>query len=190
MAKLGNTAGWFFNKHKRATTAGLRPQAGTNAPPMTGINAGPYVYYDMQGHFQHQKHINMCGEACVAMLYSYQGDDAQIDMRVNPRGTFEGSDDDDLLAAYPRLRRGRGLDTAGFTADDLDGELRSRGGPLMVAGEFARFLGHRWGHWIVVQGIVGNRVYIADPWHGEDRQKTFDWFIGKATNPMHFIYYV
>ena len=163
-------AGWLVNKQVRANTAsGAQPQAAQNSSD---------IFLPLpQGGYEHQQHVNMCGEACVVMLYRYHGADAGIDMSRNPRGALKGGGTQKLLDGYARLaeetRRCRNFDK-----DSLAYVLRTYG-PVIVAGEFARFMGARWGHFILVHGVVGHTVYIADPWHGEAREKPFDWFLPK-----------
>jgi ABC-type bacteriocin/lantibiotic exporter with double-glycine peptidase domain len=163
-------AGWLVNKQRVANTAsGAVPQFAQN---------GSDVFLPLpQGGYEHQQHINMCGEACVVMLYRYHGDDANIDMSRNPRGVLKGGSVQKLLGRYAKLadeeRRCKNFDR-----DSLAYVLRTFG-PVIASGDFARFMGGRWGHFILVHGVVGNVVHIADPWHGEDREKPFAWFVTK-----------
>jgi hypothetical protein len=131
--------------------------------------------------FVAQQHGNMCGDACVNMLYLFMGEQAPQDMGVNPRGIFEGLDIQDA-----------NLDTLFWKIDDPNPERRLayvllKYGPIIASGSFARFMGGganavRPLHKILVNGVWDETVLINDPWHGEDRQKPIDWFIKHLTD--------
>src|SRR4051794_33394709 len=163
------SAGWLVNKRAHATTAHeLLPQVG----------GGDVVLKLPDDGYQHQKHINMCGEACVVMLYKYHHDDAGVNMTHNPRGVLEGGAPHKLVERFAKLDWTKSWEPKDFKERSLAYALGTYG-PLIASGEFARFMGARWGHFVLVHGIVGNVVLIADPWHGEDRRKPFDWFKSK-----------
>jgi hypothetical protein len=174
--------GWLVNKRKQATTSGDPLPAIPHAPypDAKAQQADPNILLPLPANgFEPQKHINMCGEACVAMLYKYHGADAGIDMSRNPRGIMEGSDDVALANRFPRIQWWKYKQK--MTRYRLAYGLTTHG-PLIASGDFARFMGKRWGHFILVNGIIDNVVHIADPWHGEDRRKPFDWFAEKLAS--------
>lgn len=178
-------AGWLINKRKMASTAGAPlPQIPIGTDPIDPVNqtATPNVQLVL-ARYQNQKHINMCGEACVTMLYEYHHDNAGVNMNVNPRGVLEGADAGDLRQRFPRLRSW--TFRTPMTPRRLAYGLLTYG-PLIASGDFARFMGKRWGHYILVTGVVGDTVLIADPWHGEDRRKSMEWFKDKLDTPMMY----
>lgn len=175
--KLG---GWLVNKRKVASTAGPLPVLPTDIntnPTYKAQNASeelPFLHYTVP--FESQKHINMCGEACVVMLKKFKGIPPAINMDVNPRGVLEGVDSIITLANTHSLR-------VGYFGRPITNKKIARvlsdHGPFICCGDYARFLGKRWAHFVVVTGVWGDKVFIHDPWHGEGRQKTVDWFVEK-----------
>lgn len=161
---------WLLNKRKRATTADLAVG-----------NGGPTVVYDVP--FVAQKHINMCGEACVKMLKEFKGRPVAIDMGINPRGVFQGKKFDKLAADHGltegyfpgQLDNGQWTKGA-ITAQSIVDALTSHG-PIICSGDFCRMMGSRWGHYVLVTGVQGGLIHFNDPWHGDKRKKPVDWFI-------------
>lgn len=184
--KLGAS---IFNKRARASTASNMPvlpinNAGGKYAPSGPEEMFPHIVLPIA--FQAQKHINMCGDACVNMLYAYHGRTPPNNLKINSRGVFAGMNMDEVVKKFGvaeggALRRWRpdwredGQHFAALNPMRLAAGLHQCG-PLMWSGEFARFLGGRWGHWIIVHGILEETVLIADPWHGEERKKPFSWF--------------
>lgn len=172
--------GWLFNKRKLASTAGAQPALPADAATNPAYQANntneerPFVRYKVP--FQAQKHVNMCGEACIVMLKQFKGLPPAINMDVNPRGVLEGVDGVITLANTHGLR-------VGYFGRPISNKKIAKvltdHGPFICCGDYARFLGQRWGHFIVVTGVWGDKVMIHDPWHGENRQKSIDWFVEK-----------
>jgi len=123
--------------------------------------------------FIRQRHMNMCGDACVLMLASYYGTDTNevkngIDMKKNPRGPTDGLD---LPGPYANV-----LDNvllwqgAGTVREKLIRHLEEY--PMIVGGDFCNMgiLGEV-AHWVVLKGRSAEDgsdqdFYIHDPWHG------------------------
>ena len=186
----------LMNKRAVATTSGsVFEQDGRrhipNEPNMSSKTkeAEPNVVIPVP--FVAQQHGNMCGDACVNMLYAFMGQQPPQDMCVNPRGAFEGLDIQD-----------NNIDHFFWNIDDPNPERRLAyalltHGPIIAGGAFARFIGSgatalRPQHKILVNGIWAQTVLINDPWHGEDRQKPIDWFIkhlADATGAREAIFY-
>lgn len=184
MPKLGDKLGRYFNKLKVANTAGPLPglpaDYGTNPEYVPGNpynEAEPFKRHDDVA-FQHQKFVNMCGEACMLMLLDYRGHPHTINMNVNPRGPVEGIDGVDALVANNHL----------LTIGHFPGEITNKKiarvlidhGPFICSGSYARVIGPiRFGHFILVTGVWGDEVFFHDPWHGANRRKPIDWFVPK-----------
>ena len=156
--------------------------------PLSPSGGDPsHVYYhDVQ--FVHQNHINLCGDACVAMLLLqhkkpmlYRIDKASTyvheavwTMRDNPRGIVQGADPDELA---------RVLTAAGLFVYNVqpclpstwcEPSLRS---VLTVFGPFMAALeSEASGHWILITGVMNNTVYCHDPWRGRNFSMTIDAF--------------
>ena len=169
--RVGN---WLVNKR-----SGPSSTANVGAYGLL-VKADPSTVYQVP--FVAQKHINMCGEACVVMLQKFKGAPVSINMNVNPRGLSEGGDGVGELANQHGLRNHyfQG-DTNNLTSKKIADALDNYG-PLICAGEYARFIGKRFGHFIVVTGIHGNLVFINDPWHGSSRAKPVDRFAPKLND--------
>lgn len=185
--------GWLINKRARASTAKvalpLPINGGHYNPDSSKEEAAPFVRWPID--YVAQKHVNMCGDACVNMLYAFHGDTPPNDMRTNPRGVVEGMDWSEMRQQFNRLARFRPLWlTNGRQPSNMNiAHALVTCGPLAVSGNFARFLGTRWGHWILLHGIMDTVLLIADPWHGEDRRKPFDWFLKHWDPGIGLIYY-
>lgn len=120
--------------------------------------------------FIHQQHVNMCGDACVNMLFAYKGKAYERMFKRNPRGVLEGLDTqqvkDKLMEAellpvpipYPENRK--------WPAQQL-ASLIIAYGPLICAGKR---------HFILVFGADQNKVVYHDPWRGPNKQMSLDDF--------------
>ncbi len=179
--KLGTNIGWLFNKRKVATTAGVPLLTPTNAQQLYRPNASyneayPYINYPVP--YVHQPHVNVCGEACVLMLYKFGQKNGGPNVNVNPRGVFEGEDSvDKLVSAWPELTC---IKKPGRIASMRLAWVLAEYGPFICSGDYVRFVRKlRGGHFIVVTGIWGEMMLIHDPWHGRDRRKPITWFQGK-----------
>ncbi|WP_019995879.1 papain-like cysteine protease family protein [Aureimonas ureilytica] len=194
----------IFNKRAKASTASNMPSlpinnASDKYSPSNRDEMFPYIILPIE--FQAQKHINMCGDACVNMLYAYHGKTPPNNLNINLRGVFEGMDNSDIVEKFGTNKGGSltrwrpswrkdGENFSGLNPMRLAAGLH-KCGPLMWSGEFARFLGNRWGHWIIVHGIVEETVLIADPWHGQERKKPFSWFAKHMSkDPKELPFYI
>ncbi len=194
--------GAIFNKRAKATTASNMPSLPINIAsdkysPKDHEEMFPYIILPIE--FQAQKHVNMCGDACVNMLYAYHGKTPPNNLKINLRGVFEGMNGNDIgkkfgsndggsLDRWRPLWRNHGGYSSGLNSMRLAAGLH-KCGPLMWYGEFARFLGNRWDHWIIVHGVVEETVLIADPWHGAERKKPLSW-LSKHLKPNEAPFYI
>ena len=113
--------------------------------------------------FIHQQHVNMCGDACVNMLFSYKGKVYERAFKRNPRGILEGlatqQVKDKLMEAellpvripYPENKKWQARQLA---------SLINEYGPLICAGKW---------HFILVFGADQNKVVYHDPWRGPNK---------------------
>lgn len=180
----------IFNKRAKATTASNAPSLPINNAngkynPSGAEELFPHITLPIK--FEAQKHINMCGDAAVNMLYAYHGKTPPNNLKINSRGVFEGMNVDNVVEKFGSAMGGS-LSRWRPKWSQSDGHLGAltpmrlayglhQHGPLMWSGEFARFIGKRWGHWIVVHGILDETVLIADPWHGDERKKPISWLV-------------
>lgn len=191
---------FLLNQRAKATTAKdisalpINNKNGKWSPDDKKEEAFPSIIIPVE--FFAQKHVNMCGDACVNMLYAAAKKKPPVNMKQNTRGVMEGLDNDAVREAHGDLIRWRPnwvqkdqSSIRNLTPMRLAFGLKQNG-PMMFSGSYARFIGKRWGHWIVVHGIVEENVYIADPWHGENRHKSFSWLMEHAEKengdlPLH-----
>ncbi|CAA0079198.1 Uncharacterised protein [BD1-7 clade bacterium] len=135
--------------------------------------------------FVHQNHVNLCGDACAAMLMMYHGKQPPYDMHLaprhddvwlmdrNPRGILAGANSDSLASdflalelityqLYPFERR--------WTAAAVEVVLNLFG-PFMAAKDHGVS-----GHWVLVVGVFNETIYYHDPWRGRNMAMTVDAF--------------
>jgi Papain-like cysteine protease AvrRpt2 len=167
---------WILNKRSGdARTAGALP----------GGNDANRIIYNVG--YVAQKHINMCGEACVKMLKDYKGYPSGINMDVNPRGAFQGKKFDALAnqhnlqeGFFPGQLNAKGTKwTRGAISAQSIKDALTEHGPIICSGDFCRMMGQRFGHYVLVTGVDGDLVHFNDPWHGDKRKKSVDWFVEK-----------
>ncbi|PVZ63562.1 papain-like cysteine protease family protein [Pelagibaculum spongiae] len=174
--------GWLFNKHTKASTRHYPKQHPEEAKADDVCYEVPYL---------HQAHVNMCYDASLAMLLAFHEIPAVIDLVHNPRGTFQGTDYDrqvSFLEGGQKVWTSAGFFLGGINRERLL-EILKQKGPLLVTGDFVRlFLHKRAGHAILLKGIYGNQVVLHDPWHGEDRYKSIDWFTSLLDRDFGFLY--
>ncbi|WP_158590445.1 papain-like cysteine protease family protein [Noviherbaspirillum cavernae] len=127
--------------------------------------------------YVHQRHINMCGDACVNMLVAYKKgrrDAEQIDR--NPRGVFAELPFRDLeeklsaagLAVAPINRPPK----KSWPAQELARHL-SQYGPIICGGQEPRDLV---GHYVLLTCVRDEKVVVHDPWGGRNREWSLDYF--------------
>jgi hypothetical protein len=143
--------------------------------------------------FVHQNHVNLCGDASAQMLVMFNGRTATIGMKSNvghhnsfrlkrnPRGVFEGANDDDLVAMIQKsgLQAWNICPKAGLWTAKLVRSALETYGPYAQSVRFA--VGN---HWVVVTGTDGHRVIYHDPWRGKNQSKAIgDWVIAAGDDP-------
>jgi peptidase C39-like protein len=118
--------------------------------------------------FIHQRHVNLCGDACINMLLAFKGRQFMAKLRKNPRGVFDGQTTDDVLAQL----RAAGLPVFSLAlpqdhqwTPDILGEYLQKFGPIICKGSM---------HFVLLVGIHEEHVCIHDPWRGANMTKTLD----------------
>lgn len=129
--------------------------------------------YGRNVEFEQQTHVNLCGDACLNMVFSYKKKkQARIDLRRNPRGALSGITTDDVLARLAAA----GLEGVSFKPD------ANKSKPF-TALELAQYL-YAYGplickgttHFILLVAVNGNTLAFHDPWRGQYMPKTIDSF--------------
>jgi papain like cysteine protease AvrRpt2 len=120
--------------------------------------------------FIHQRHVNLCGDACINMLLAFKGRPYKAKLNKNPRGVFDGQTSDDVLAelkatGLPRFSLALPQNHQ-WTPDSL-GEYLQRFGPIICKGDM---------HFVLLVGIHESHVFIHDPWRGANITKTLAQF--------------
>jgi hypothetical protein len=133
--------------------------------PVDLTNPRPLPYIRHEVPFVHQRHLNLCGDACVEMILAFQRKPYQDKMN-NSRGAFTGLDLDQISAKltsaglrhytvpHPKILQWR--------PEDLTAYLRL-GGPILCNGTK---------HWVLLTGIHDKHVFVHDPWLGPNLTKT------------------
>ncbi len=156
--------------------------------PLSPDDGDPQHVYYPNVPFVHQNHINLCGDACVAMLLLhhkktmlYRIDKASVHvreavwtMRENPRGIVQGADPDELAGVF--IAAGLFVYNVQPCLSEAWSEPSLRRvltvfGPFMAALESDAS-----GHWILITGVLNNTVYCHDPWRGRNLSMTMDAF--------------
>ena len=146
----------------------------------TGEVSAPFVpnlrpdraCYGLAVPFEHQPHINLCGDACLNMVFGYRNLSVfRTDLRKNPRGALTGLTTDDII---DRLRK-VGLPphtltprhAKQWTALELAQHLFSYG-PLICKG--AR-------HFVLLVAVSSSTgLAFHDPWRGQYMPMSLDDF--------------
>ena len=112
--------------------------------------------------FIHQRHINLCGDASINMLFAFMRKPHCLKLK-NSRGIFEGLNDEKIkealgstgikVAYYPLLPE--------HTLDDL-AEYLAKGVPIICTVPFHSVSNH----YVLLIGKRGGSVVIHDPWRG------------------------
>ncbi len=132
--------------------------------------------------FSHQKHVNLCGDACLNMMFGAH-DRPQTDLSKNPRGTFQGLNTSNILqkinqnGLQPSLPESKPSNNQ-WKEQDLSNEL-GKNGPAICG---LSSMGGRSGHYVVLLEAKDSNVLVHDPWKGPnqtmpltDFNKRLDW---------------
>lgn len=143
------------------------------------------VEYDVQ--FIHQNHINLCGDASVQMLIMFLTKNTTVQLKIknddpkklylakNPRGIFEGTNDDDLK----RMLHIAGLNTWNVTPLSKAWDIESVRMTLHCFGPYIQSTGM---HWVLVTGVDRQDVIYQDPWRGRNMSKKINDWMKFASN--------
>lgn len=156
------------------------------------------IYYKVD--FVAQRHVNLCGDACVAMLRNYYGkgygrnvvqsktNPNAAKIADNPRGPLTGTNNvnlaKELLAAELTPYFFATDDGALFSDIQLFEALHYLG-PFIASVKFNAIARHM----IAVIGMEGTNLYVHDPWRGAHMQMTLDHFNSK-TDPANIYYFL
>jgi hypothetical protein len=120
--------------------------------------------------FIHQRHVNLCGDACINMLLAFKGRPHKPKLGKNPRGVFEGQTTDDVLdqlAAAGLTRFSLALPQNRQWTPETLGEYLQKYGPIICKGSM---------HFVLMVGIHEEHVFVHDPWRGANMTKSLDEF--------------
>lgn len=150
-----------------------------NARINNGVpNDRPENYAFCNVEYIPQRHVNMCGDACLNMLLAHKGQPHEKAFKHNPRGILEGLDTDQVkqkllnaglvpaMIQRPQNEKWSGKDLA---------SMINEYGPVICSVKM-RLGSMRVNHFVVVFGADQANVAYHDPWSGPNKRMSLDDF--------------